>query len=130
MKVVRQCRARWQRTLACAQNCTPIRNATPNKPKLLLSSVLKLGIVVGGPLITGVNPIGRLLPPRDLVLYELMVDDFTAEYRGDRAPVDAIWDRLDYLQNLGVNGIELMPWTAWWPQEYVVHARGPHRPSV
>jgi glycosidase len=69
--------------------------------------------VVGGPLITGVNPIGRLLPPRDLVLYELMIDDFTAEYRGNRAPVDAIWDRLDYLQNLGINGIEFMPWTAW-----------------
>jgi 1,4-alpha-glucan branching enzyme len=24
-----------------------------------------------------------------------------------------IWDKLDYLQNLGVNGIEFMPWTAW-----------------
>jgi pullulanase len=69
--------------------------------------------VVGGPLITGVNPIGRLLSPRDLVLYELMIDDFTAEYRGNRAPVDAIWDKLDYLQNLGINGIEFMPWTAW-----------------
>ena len=69
--------------------------------------------VVGGPLIDGVNPIGRRLPPRDLVLYELMIDDFTAEYRGNRAPVDAIWDKLDYLQNLGINGIEFMPWTAW-----------------
>jgi 1,4-alpha-glucan branching enzyme len=69
--------------------------------------------VVGGPLIDGVNPIGRRLPPRDLVLYELMIDDFTAEYRGNRAPLDAIWDKLDYLQNLGVNGIEFMPWTAW-----------------
>jgi pullulanase len=69
--------------------------------------------VVGGPLIDGVRPIGQRLPPRDLVLYELMIDDFTAEYRRDRAPIDAISDRLDYLQNLGVNGIEFMPWTAW-----------------
>src|SRR5262249_42144440 len=46
--------------------------------------------VVGGPLITGVQPITRLPTPRDLVLYEMMIDDFTAEYRGERAPVDAI----------------------------------------
>ena len=69
--------------------------------------------VVGGPLINNVNPIGRRQPARDLVLYELMIDDFTAEYRGDRAPIDAVADKLDYLQNLGVNGIEFMPWTAW-----------------
>lgn len=69
--------------------------------------------VVGGPLIAGVQPIARLLPPRDLVLYEMMIDDFTAEYRGQRAPIDAIRDKLDYLQNLGINGIEFMPWTAW-----------------
>jgi pullulanase len=69
--------------------------------------------VVGGPLINNVNPIGRRQPPRDLVLYELMIDDFTAEYRGDRAPIDAVADKLDYLQNLGINGIEFMPWTAW-----------------
>jgi pullulanase/glycogen debranching enzyme len=69
--------------------------------------------VVGGPLITVVQYIARLLPPRDLVLYEMMIDDFTAEYRGMRASVDAIWDKLDYLQTLGVNGIEFMPWTAW-----------------
>ena len=56
--------------------------------------------VIGGPQITGVDPIGSRLPPRDLILYELMIDDFTAEYRGDRAPIDAIWDKLDYLQNL------------------------------
>jgi 1,4-alpha-glucan branching enzyme len=73
---------------------------------------------VGGPRCDSVKRLDRRLPPRDLVLYELMIDDFTAEYRGHRAPVDAIWDKLDYLQSLGVNGIEFMPWTAWPDNEY------------
>jgi pullulanase len=42
-----------------------------------------------------------------------MIDDFTSEFRGGRAPIDAIEDRLDYLQELGINGIEFMPWTSW-----------------
>ncbi len=69
--------------------------------------------VVGGPRLGVAKPLGRPLPPKDLVLYELMIDDFTAEFRGARAPIDAIRDKLDYLQNLGVTGIEFMPWTAW-----------------
>jgi 1,4-alpha-glucan branching enzyme len=62
---------------------------------------------------TAVNPITKRLPPKDLVLYELMIDDFTSEFRANRAPIDAVKDRLDYLQELGVNGIEFMPWTSW-----------------
>ena len=51
---------------------------------------------------------------RDLVVYELMIDDFTDEFRGARAPLDAVTDRLDYLDTeLGVNAILFMPWTAW-----------------
>ena len=42
-----------------------------------------------------------------------MLDDFTAEYRGGAAPVDAARDRIDHLEALGVNAVELMPWTAW-----------------
>jgi 1,4-alpha-glucan branching enzyme len=68
--------------------------------------------VIGGHAAT-VTPIAQRLPPKDLILYELMIDDFTAEYRGDRAPIDAVRDKLDYLEALGVNGIEFMPWTAW-----------------
>jgi 1,4-alpha-glucan branching enzyme len=53
-------------------------------------------------------------PLRDLVVYELMIDDFTDEYRSFRAPLDAVRDKLDYLQNeLGINAILFMPWTAW-----------------
>jgi len=70
------------------------------------------GFVIGGSSTT-VTPIPQRLSPSDLILYELMIDDFTSEFRRSRAPVDAVRDRLDYLQELGVNGIEFMPWTSW-----------------
>lgn len=72
--------------------------------------------VVGGssPEANAVSPVfGRRKPLRDLVVYELMLDDFTDEYRGHRAPLDAAMDKLDYLVRLGINAILLMPWTAW-----------------
>ena len=60
-----------------------------------------------------VRALANRLPIQDLIIYELMLDDFTAQYRNARAPLDAVWDKLDYLQNLGFNAIEFMPWTAW-----------------
>lgn len=68
--------------------------------------------VVGGTPVEP-KPIGSRLPSSDLVIYELMIDDFTKEYRGDRAPIDAIQDKLDHVVALGVNAIEFMPWIAW-----------------
>src|SRR4051812_44755782 len=73
--------------------------------------------VVGGatetvPRLAGRRPLG------DLVVYELMIDDFTAAYRGSRAPVDAVVDRLDELVQLGINAVEFMPWMAWRGREY------------
>ena len=50
---------------------------------------------------------------KELVIYELMIDDFTSEFRADRAPLDAVCDKLDYLMNCGFNAILFMPWTAW-----------------
>ena len=64
------------------------------------------------------QPLAGRRPPRDLVIYEMMIDDFTSEFRGTRAPIDAVRDRLDYLQELGVNAIEFMPWTAWPGSEF------------
>ncbi len=62
---------------------------------------------------------GARLPLRDLIVYEVMIDDFTAEYREARAPLDAVRDKLDYLQqNLGINAILFMPWTAWPGQRF------------
>lgn len=70
------------------------------------------GFVIGGH-DTAVQPIAQRLPLADLIIYELMTDDFTAGYRNGTAPFDAVRQRLDYLQGLGVNAIEFMPWTAW-----------------
>ncbi len=68
--------------------------------------------VVGGSLAQP-EPIAVRLPSGDLILYELMIDDFTKEYRGMRAPIDAIQDKLDLVQALNINAIEFMPWIAW-----------------
>src|SRR5262249_21376175 len=43
------------------------------------------------------EPLAGRLPWADLVVYELMIDDFTSEYRAGRAPIDAVVDRLDYV---------------------------------
>ena len=43
----------------------------------------------------------------------MMIDDFTWEYRGVRAPLNAVRDWLDYLVDMGFNAILFMPWTAW-----------------
>jgi pullulanase len=68
--------------------------------------------VIGGQRMD-VTPIATRKPLKDLVIYELMLDDFTAQYRGTRAPLDAVHDKIPYLRDLGVNAIEFMPWTAW-----------------
>jgi 1,4-alpha-glucan branching enzyme len=74
---------------------------------------LNAGIVVGGSIET-VPPLaaGRK-HLRDLVVYELNLDDFTDEFRRARATLDAVIDKLDYIKDLGFNAILVMPWTAW-----------------
>jgi pullulanase len=78
-------------------------------------------IVVGGsrPQDNIVEPLrGGRRPLADLNIYELMIDDFTDEFRGKRAPLAAVIDRLDYLRDLGFNAIQFMPWTAWRHQQF------------
>lgn len=72
------------------------------------------GFVVGGHA-EAVRPLSSpRLPLADLVIYELMIDDFTARLRRpDEAPLEAVVRRLDDLVRLGVNAVEFMPWTAW-----------------
>ena len=77
---------------------------------------MNAAVVVGGsqPADNVIAPLaGGRKPLRDLVIYEMMIDDFTAEYRGLRAPLDAVCDQLDYLVDTGFNAILFMPWTAW-----------------
>lgn len=78
-------------------------------------------VVVGGsrPADNVVRPLqGGRASLRDLNLYELMIDDFTDEFRGKRAPMAAVEDKLDYLRDLGFNAILFMPWTAWKHQVF------------
>jgi pullulanase len=70
------------------------------------------GFVIGGNRMD-VRALQRPSPASDLIIYELMIDDFTAGYRQGKAPVDAVRDKLDYLVDLGINAIEFLPWTAW-----------------
>ncbi len=79
------------------------------------------GFVIGGsrPEDNQIAPLaGGRKHLRDLVLYELNIEDFTDEYRAARAPLDAVADKLDYLQELGINAILFMPWTAWPGEGY------------
>jgi len=73
------------------------------------------GFVIGGsqPAQNMVLSVTNRKPLSDLVIYEIHPSDFTDEYRGVRAPFDAICDKLDYLIDLGINALLIMPWTAW-----------------
>ncbi len=68
--------------------------------------------VIGGPKMTTL-PLKNPLPLNQQVLYELMIDDFSATIRGNQAPLTVVKGKLDYLQTLGVTGLQIMPWTQW-----------------
>lgn len=81
------------------------------------------GFVIGGssPAENLVAPLaGGRLPLRDLIIYEMHLDDFTDEYRGVRAPLDSAADdaKLDHLAALGINAILFMPWTSWKNRDF------------
>ena len=78
------------------------------------------GFVIGPSPVPTTEPLpGARRPLRDLVVYELNIDDFTDDYRysdeslGSRSALDAVSSRLDHLWRLGVNAILFLPWTAW-----------------
>ena len=78
------------------------------------------GVAIGGsqPSDNVVTPLARRLEPRDLVIYELMIDDFARNLGWVQAPVDLVVEKLDYIRQLGFNAIEFMPWTAWAGNEF------------
>ncbi len=81
------------------------------------------GFVIGGT-DTAVHPLPTpRLPYADLRIYEMMIDDFTANYKSDKqCPFEAVVDKLDDLVDLGINAIEFMPWTAWvYPDDASSH---------
>jgi 1,4-alpha-glucan branching enzyme len=71
------------------------------------------GFVVGGA-VEDVEALANRLPYQDLIVYELMIDDFTSQYKDpNESPLGAVVHKLDELVALGVNAIEFMPWLAW-----------------
>lgn len=71
------------------------------------------GVVVGCSPLDDVVPLARRLSYRELIVYELNIDDFTAELPGATPPIEKVRARVRYLQDLGVNAVLFMPWTAW-----------------
>lgn len=96
-----------QTTRWCTDPCT----------KYVATEYENAGFVIGGDW-QPVREIAHPLPLKDWIIYELMIEDFTAGYRRDVPPLDAVWEKLDALQDLGVNAIEFMPWTAWRGGEF------------
>src|SRR5262245_50307067 len=73
--------------------------------------------VIGGPKM-GVPRLASPKPLDQLVLYELMIDDSTANILGNRARLAVVRDKIDYLADLGVTAIQFMPWTQWPGEKY------------
>ena len=78
------------------------------------------GFVVGAsPIAAPVLPVsGGRLAYRDLVVYELNIDDYTAELPGLDPPIEKVRAKIPALVGLGVNAIEFLPWTAWADDNY------------
>jgi pullulanase/glycogen debranching enzyme len=78
------------------------------------------GFVIGGSTSAEnvVSPLSVRKPLRDLVVYELHAGDFTDAFRGNRAPLDAITDKLEYFDDLGINALLIEPWTAWKNKDF------------
>lgn len=69
-------------------------------------------LVIGGPKMDAV-PLASPKPLEQQVVYELMIDDFTAEILDNKARLAVVRDKLDYLAGLGITAIQFMPWTQW-----------------
>ncbi|MHC9542318.1 MAG: alpha-amylase family glycosyl hydrolase [Vulcanimicrobiota bacterium] len=73
------------------------------------------GFVIGGSLAKP-EPIKNRLPLKDLIIYEVMLDDYVRldnEKKGGEAFLETFMRDIDRIKSLGVNAIEFMPWTAW-----------------
>ena len=73
--------------------------------------------VVGGPKMD-VPALPDAKPLEQLVIYELMIDDFSASILGNRARLAIVRDKIDYLADLGITAIQFMPWTQWPGEDF------------
>jgi pullulanase len=101
------------------------KNVTPPNPRIICDPCTRYGgfsdqnsgIVIGGPKMVTI-PLAKPKQLNELVLYELMIDDFTKTIRGNKAPLTVVGENLNHLQKLGINGIQFMPWTQWPGENY------------
>ena len=73
------------------------------------------GFVVGGSSVSNVQAISDRLPQKDLIIYEMMIDDYTEKLpvsSSGKNKLELVLDNIDYLEKLGINAVEFMPWTA------------------
>lgn len=68
--------------------------------------------VIGGCDMKAVS-IKNRLPHKELIVYEMNIDDFTDALIHHQSPLDVIKKKIDYLVELGVNTVEFLPVTAW-----------------
>lgn len=77
------------------------------------------GIVAGDSPIPHVEEIANGRKPlRDLIIYELNIDDFIFQEWGDEAGLEVVARKIDYLKTLGINTIHFLPWTDWGSERY------------
>ena len=72
------------------------------------------GFVIDGMQKVAAKPLANRKPLRDWITYEVMLSDYAenAPVAGE-TPLDKLRNDLPRLAALGINAIELMPWTAW-----------------
>lgn len=72
-------------------------------PDGTILSVLSTGVAPDAP-----KPLANKPAIDNLVIYELLTRDFTGTGNGD-GNINGVIDKLDYIQSLGVNAVEIMP---------------------
>lgn len=57
------------------------------------------------------RPLGRKIPQNELVIYEMHVGSFNPQRSGAPGTFHSAMEKLDYLRDLGINAVEVMPIT-------------------
>lgn len=94
----------------CNDPCTKYSGQDPNHENS--------GFVVGGNKVKDVKKIKHRLSQKDLIVYEMMIDDFTENLiksdsnEPEKSRLDLVRDKIKYLKGLGINAVQFMPWTS------------------
>jgi len=100
----------------CNDPCTKYSGKDPNNENS--------AFVVGGHQVDKVKPIANRLPQKDLIIYEVMINDFTEKLIDinsndpPKSRLDLVRDKIQHLKDLGINTVQFMPWTAVLGREF------------